>query len=130
MNDVIRPTGIDELKFSSQIVDLHGHRVLSVSGEIDAYTAPQFMQAVMSILDGDEQHLIIDMHNISYLDSTGFTVLISAVKRVSPKNGTVNLVGCKTHVEHILLVTQLSTFMALHQTLEDALKAVSSLTSP
>ena len=126
MNDVFKPTCMDELKFSSQIVDFQGHKVLSVSGEIDAYAAPQFMQAVTNILDGDEQHLIIDMHNVEYIDSTGLSILVFAMKRLSQNDGIVNLVGCKPNIERIFFVTQLSTFMALHQTIEDALKAISA----
>jgi anti-sigma B factor antagonist len=124
MTDHFDTANSDDLKFDVQIIDVQGHKVLVLSGEIDAYTAPLFKQAVTEILNGDEQHLIMDLQNLNYMDSSGFTILVSAVKRVSPHGGTVNLVGCKLHMDRILRLTKLSSMILLHQNIDDAIKAV------
>jgi len=119
-------TCADNFRIGSQVVEMQGHRILVLSGEIDVYSSPQFKQAIISILDGDEQHLIIDMQEVTYMDSTGLSILTSVVKRISPNGRTVNLVGCKPHIERVLHITKISTFIALHQNTEDALKAIST----
>jgi anti-sigma B factor antagonist len=121
-----KPIHMDTSKLTSQIVEIKGHKILTLSGEIDVYSAPQFKQAVMTVLEGTEQHLIIDMYNVRYLDSAGLGILVGALKRLRPDGGTVNLIGCKPTVERILHLTKLSSLILLHKNLEDALAAVSA----
>ncbi len=105
-------------------MDIQGHKVLFVSGDIDVHTALQFKQAVQKILDMSERHLIVDVHNVGYMDSSGLGILAFAVKRLSHISGTVNLVGCKPAIEYILQITQMSAFVRLHESMDDTIKAL------
>ena len=78
----------------------------------------------MSILNGGEQHLIMDMHDIRYMDSSGLGILAFAVKHLSPNAGTVNLVGCNATTVRALFITQMSAFVALHQNMDEAMEAI------
>jgi anti-anti-sigma regulatory factor len=69
------------------------------------------------------------MHNIRFVDCTGISTLMSAVKRVSSNTGTVNLVGCKSQLVRILCITAMYAFIALHQSIDDAIEAISGLAS-
>jgi len=126
MSDITNNNGIVNTGLKSQTVDFQGHAVLNVSGEIDAYSAPQFRQAVMEILDKNDHYLIVDMHNVRYMDSSGFAILLSAMKRISPTGGTVHLVGCTPTIDRLLKITKLSSIMAIHQDIDDAVQALSA----
>lgn len=123
------PSSADKSIFEFTVVESPEHKVLALSGEIDVYTAPQFKLAMTSILESVQKHLIIDLHNVSYMDSSAFMVLVFAMKRLRLIGGTVNLVGCKPHIAHMLQITNLSTLIPLHQEMDDAMKALSALSS-
>lgn len=125
MSDSIPPSKANPL-FDFQIVEMQGHSVLVLTGEVDTSTAPQFKHAIMSVLDGGEQHLIIDAQNIAYMDSIGISILLSVVKRLSDTGGTVNLVGCRPHIERLFLITRTAAYIALHKNIEDAVRAISA----
>jgi len=126
MSSNILETIINSSTLNSRIADIQGYKVLILSGEIDSHTAPQFKRVVTNILNGEEQHLIIDMHNVTYMDSSGLGILAYAIKRLSPKRGTINLVGCNTRIEHILYKTQMYAFITLSENMNDAIDTIAA----
>jgi len=54
---------------------------ISAAGEIDSTSAPVLRQHVESLLDGDVQELIIDLGEVTFLDSAGLCVLAAAHRR-------------------------------------------------
>ena len=114
---------LEKIRLETGVKDVDGIQVLEVAGEIDVYTAPQFKDAVNNIMATGQKHLIINMSNISYMDSSGFGTLLSATKRLRPAGGTVNLVGCNRSIERILQITRLNTIFATHENVNDAIKA-------
>jgi len=117
-------SSIEESRFSHKIARLQGHKILRAYGEIDAYTATQFKYALTSFLDGSEKHLVIDMCNVKYMDSSGFGVLVYALNCLVPDGGTVNLVGCTPTLDQVLHITKLHRIILLHQNMDDALKTI------
>ncbi len=115
----------DDLILETQIVELNGTKVLYLSGAIDAYSLPLFKEAMTEMLDQVDRNLTIDMHNVIYMDSSGFGVLITAIKRLIPKAGTINLVGCSPSIGRLMHITHLDTIISLHQNMADAMKAIS-----
>jgi anti-sigma B factor antagonist len=97
--------------------------ILAVRGEIDVYTAPAFKQAVVSLVTNGARHLIIDMNDVTYMDSSGFGTLLGATKRLRPEGGALHLVGARPTVERMLHLTRLDTVIEMHPTLDQALSA-------
>lgn len=114
---------MEKIRLETGVREVNGTQVLDVAGEIDVYTAPQFKEAVNSILATGQKHLIINMANISYMDSSGFGTLLSATKRLRPQGGTVNLVACNRSIDRILQITRLNTIFAIYDNVDDAIKA-------
>lgn len=125
LSDNFKGEVMDKSEFNFHFVEERGYVILTVSGEIDTHTALQFKQSVVRVLNEDQQHLIIDMHNINYMDTSGLGILAYAEEHLSINGGTVNLVGCKPIVDNIFCATHLPTFIALHQCMDDAMEAIS-----
>jgi|GEM_PF-73178 len=119
----------NELILETQIVEVKGMKVLHLSGHIDTYSLPLFRESMAQMLDEVEHNLIIDMHNVKYMDSSGFGVLISAIKRLIPKAGTINLIGSSSAICRLMHITHLDTIISLHQNIDDAIKAISQANS-
>jgi anti-anti-sigma factor len=54
---------------------------VAVLGELDIYTAPSLENAVLELEDAKPLVLVIDLTGLSFIDSTGLTVLLTASER-------------------------------------------------
>ncbi|MFL1376646.1 MULTISPECIES: STAS domain-containing protein [unclassified Nocardiopsis] len=101
-----------ELKISSRSQD--DLAVVTVGGEIDLYTAPRLRDELITALDEGARRLVIDMSSTEFCDSTGISVLLSAMKRSRDKGGDLELVAPKAAVMKVLQVTGLHEVFVIH----------------
>ncbi|MFC4564078.1 STAS domain-containing protein [Nocardiopsis mangrovi] len=106
-----------ELKISSR--SHADYAVVTVRGEIDLYTAPQLQSGLVNAVDDGARRLIVDMSRVEFCDSTGMSVLLSAMKRVRAENGDLELVAPKPAVRKILEVTGLDTVFTIRDSTDD-----------
>lgn len=97
-----------------------GIPVLGVTGEIDVFTAPEFKNAINRAIESGTTDLVIDLTQVSYMDSSGFGTLLGATKRVRPKGGSISLVGCSEAIERMMKITRLDTVFNLFATIDEA----------
>ena len=112
------------VRLDTAIREAAGIPVVEVGGEVDIYTAPEFESAINQAVDAGAKHLIIDLTNVSHMDSSGFGNLLSVAKRLRPKGGSVNLVGCRDGIERMLRITRLDTIFGMHPTVDEAVEAL------
>ena len=67
--------------------------VVTVGGEIDVYTAPKLREQLIDLVSSGNYHLVVDMENVDFLDSTGLGVLVGGLKRVRAHDGSLRLVS-------------------------------------
>jgi anti-sigma B factor antagonist len=91
-----------------------GHAVVTASGELDLYTAPQLQTALAALLREHVDRVVVDLSGIEFCDSTGMNVLLSAMKRLKEQGGTLELAAPRPAVRRILQVTGLDTVFAVH----------------
>ncbi len=117
---------METIRLETGFREISGTQVLDVVGEIDVYTAPRFKEAVNQILGTGQKHLVVNMAGITYMDSSGFGILLSATKRLRPEGGTVNLVKCNSAIERILKITRLDTIFNVYDNVDEAIRALST----
>ncbi|MDA0564636.1 STAS domain-containing protein [Streptomonospora sp. S1-112] len=105
-----------ELKISSQ--SQGDCAVVTVRGEIDLYTAPQLQSGLLNALEDGARRLVVDMSGVEFCDSTGMSVLLSALKRAREHKGTLELVAPKPAVRKILEVTGLASVFTIQDSLD------------
>ena len=108
--------------FASQASRTNGQAVVRVQGEVDLYTAPQLWAALDAAIAGAPHELVIDLSDVTFLDSSGLSVLVRAHKRLAPFAGTVIVRGAAEQVSMALEVTKLNTVL----TVETATPAAAS----
>jgi anti-sigma B factor antagonist len=77
---------------SDRPVDGNTHLV-SVTGEIDLFTAPEFKQRVMAPIAAGVDHVIVDLMETTFIDSSSLGVLIGAHRRLDARGGSL-IVAC------------------------------------
>jgi anti-sigma B factor antagonist len=110
-----------ELKISSRSQD--DVAVVTVGGEIDLYTAPQLRTELVESLALGARRLVVDMSRAEFCDSTGISVLLSAMKRSRDRGGDLELVAPKPAVMKVLQVTGLDEVFVIHPDVDASLVA-------
>ncbi len=82
--------------------------IVSVAGEIDAYTAPKLREAILPLAEETKPNLTINLKNVSYMDSTGLGVFVGLLKSVRKSDGQLNLVELSDRLERLFSITGLS----------------------
>jgi anti-sigma B factor antagonist len=67
--------------------------VVSVRGEVDLFTAPEFKQRVMAPIAAGVERLIVDLTDTTFVDSSSLGVLIGAHRRLKSRGGIL-VVAC------------------------------------
>jgi anti-sigma B factor antagonist len=114
------------MRFAANILDvregrLDGAQVLEVSGELDAASAPALRERLAEVATRGDGPLVIDLSILSFIDSTGLSVLLNAKRRLTRRQRGFALVCPPGHVRRILEVTRLTDTLACHATREEAL---------
>jgi len=99
--------------------------VVVLSGEVDIFTAPQFKECLLGLLDDGVKRLVVDLGEVTFIDSTALGVLIGGVRRVHGVGGSMTVVVATRPVERVLSVTGLDRVFSLHTTRDEAVAALS-----
>ncbi|MGH3430432.1 MAG: STAS domain-containing protein [Mycobacteriales bacterium] len=110
-----------ELTITTRSLD--EYTVVSVAGEIDVYTAPQLREKLIDLVDSGEHHIIVDMRDVEFLDSTGLGVLVGTLKRVNSANGSLSLVCTQERILKIFRITGLERVFTIASSVEDVTKS-------
>jgi anti-sigma B factor antagonist len=97
--------------------------VLQVTGEVDAYTAPQLREHVIKLIGDGTRHLVADLRGVEFLDSTGLGALVGSLKRLSELDGSLALVATAGKILTVFRVTGLVRVFALHPSVAEAIGA-------
>jgi anti-sigma B factor antagonist len=95
--------------------------VVAVSGEVDLFTAPEFKQRLTAPIATGVEHLIVDLTDTSFIDSSSLGVLIGAHRRLKGRGGRL-IVACDTEaIVRTLRITGLDSVFEVVDSLEAAL---------
>ncbi|MER8073848.1 MULTISPECIES: STAS domain-containing protein [unclassified Streptomyces] len=97
-----------------------GVRVLSVSGEIDHHTGDTLREA-LGACTTDPPRVVADLHRVSFMDSSGINILISAHRALTGAGGWLRLAALSAPVLRTVQIVGLDTVIDCHPTLDQAL---------
>ena len=113
--------GVSTEPFGSSIT------LLTVMGEVDVGTAPEFEDELAKAVDqGLGDGLVVDLTNVTFIDSTGLNALVRALERQRLAGGSLALVSDDGRVAMMLEVTRLDRVLDRYPTREEALAVIES----
>jgi len=85
-----------------------GTVVVTVRGELDTYTAPRFRNELKDLID-DQGNLavVVDLGEMTFIDSSGLAVLVDALKRMRCHAGTLTLTNPTRNTAKVLEISGL-----------------------
>jgi anti-sigma B factor antagonist len=99
--------------FGAESSRSNGQAVVAVRGELDLYTAPRLWETIDDAIAATPHELVIDLTDVTFLDSSGLSVLVRAHKRLRPVDGTVVVRGAAEQVYMALEMTKLTKVLTV-----------------
>ena len=81
--------------------------VLRLKGEIDLHVSPSVTASLNSIIEKKPQRLVVDLSDVTYIDSAGLAALIGAMQKVEGYGGKFVLAGLQETVRSIFEISRL-----------------------
>ncbi len=87
--------------------------VVHVGGEIDVYTAPALRRHLDEQIQRGCRDLVVDLAEVTFLDSTGLGVLVGRLKLIRSQGGIMRIVATQERVLKVFTITGLDRVFEL-----------------
>ncbi len=87
--------------------------ILVLEGEVDLYTADKLKEAVNQMLNEKLDDIRILGDRLDYIDSTGLSVFISALKKLQKEEKNIILANIKPSIKKLLNITGLDKIIII-----------------
>ena len=107
-----------------------GTYVISLAGEVDLYTAPEFKQHLLNVIGDGAKDVVVDFSDTTFIDSTTLGVLVGGVKRLRSQDGRLSLVCSDRNITKIFEITGLDRVFTIYPTRDEALTKARASSQP
>ena len=104
--------------------------VISLAGEVDLYTAPEFKQQLLEVISQGAKNVVVDFSDTTFIDSTTLGVLVGGVKRLRSNDGQLSLVCSDRNITKIFEITGLDRVFTIYATRDEAVQQSGSGQAP
>ena len=113
--DAGRDAGIRSFPLSD---DLH---LLAPLGELDLYVAADFRRKVFEVVAGGADRIVIDLLDVTFVDSTALGILAEVAKRLRVRGGSMTVVCRDRNILRVLEITGLSRLFRVCESIPEAI---------
>jgi anti-sigma B factor antagonist len=97
--------------------------VVSLVGAVDLHHTPGVHKALVTACEERPRRLVINLTEVTYMDSSGIGTLVEVFRRVNGYQGKLVLCGLNERVRSVFEITKLDKFFSIHSTEDEALNA-------
>ncbi|HNY73454.1 MAG TPA: STAS domain-containing protein, partial [Syntrophales bacterium] len=94
--------------------------IISLTGRMDAVSAPQFDRTAEDLLAHGDRRIIIDFVALEYISSAGLQSILALAKRLEPVDGDVILCNLGGPVKEVFDISGFSIIFPIFDSLADA----------
>ncbi len=96
--------------------------VVSVTGRMDAVSAPDFDKQVEKEIDKGETCFVLDLSGLDYISSAGLRSMLTLAKKLKSKEGGLVLCGLQEMVTEVFEVSGFTTIFEIFGSLKEAME--------
>jgi len=98
-------------------------QLFRLTGLLDAFSEPTFRKILSGKIDEGLKHIILDLSQIDFVDSSGLGALVQLAKHAQNAEGTMQIVT-NARVTQTVKLVRLEKFLSLQPNVEAALKNI------
>jgi anti-sigma B factor antagonist len=103
--------------------------IITVAGEIHATTAPEFSERLNDAIAGGKTGVILDLTGVEFIDSTGLSVLLNGLRRVTRVRGSMVLACANPTVLRLFEITKLDSTFEIVPSCDEAIARLRQATA-
>ena len=100
-----------------------GYAIVTVAGDIDIATVTRLRERLFQ-LAASGRPLVVDLDQVSFIDSAGLGGLVGAAKRAAGYGGSLHVVCARPQIRQLFRLTGLDRRLPPARTLDEALDAL------
>ena len=98
--------------------------LIALAGDFDLHSGPEFERRVLEALGRSATDLLIDLSEVSFIDSTTIGILMRTRKRLAPIGGRVLVVTSDRNILRLFEITALDRMFEIYSRRTDALEEI------
>jgi len=95
--------------------------VVSISGRLDAVTAPEYEKRIRELIDSGNSYFVVDFEQLDYISSAGLRGLLLMAKLLSAKGGRACLANVNGNVRSVFDMCGFNTVFKMENSVAEAL---------
>jgi anti-sigma B factor antagonist len=99
-----------------------GYAIAAVAGEIDISTVTRLRERLFELAESS-RHLVIDLDQVSFIDSAGLSALVGTANRAAAHGTSLHVVCARPKILKLFRLTGLDRRLPPTPTLDEALAA-------
>jgi anti-sigma B factor antagonist len=103
-----------------------GVRVLGLEGPIDVSQAMDLRDVLGEAIDGPAARVVLDLTEVTFIDSSGIGVLVTAHRKADAAGAMFALAGARTTVGRVFELTRTNRLLRLYPSVDEAIEALRS----
>jgi anti-sigma B factor antagonist len=103
--------------------------VIRVAGEIHATTATEFSERLNTVIAGGKTGVVLDLTGVEFIDSTGLSVLLNGLRRVTRARGSMVLACANPTVLRLFEITKLDSTFDIVPSCDEAIERLRQATA-
>jgi len=106
------------------ISEKEGIIVVKLAGQLmGGSDALKINEKLFDILEEGKNKIIVDLGDVTWINSSGLGILIGMLTRVRKEDGDLRLVNISEKIKEILIVTKLDSVFKIYDNTEDAVQS-------
>ena len=97
--------------------------VVYLEGRLDVSVANEVEEELSKLIDGGENHLVLNMDKVEYMSSSGFRACIATLRKLNAQEGSLKLCCIRPSVRRIFDVIELTSLFEIYESEAEALNA-------
>lgn len=95
--------------------------ICRVNGDLDINSSPEIRKTFNELTANQEKKIVINLKDVSYIDSSGLATLVELLKRVKSYGANLKLSNLADKVKGLFEITKLEKIFQIYDTAEQAI---------
>lgn len=97
--------------------------VLHLEGNLDMLNAGIFRERMLQAIQEDHSYIVLDLEKVSFVDSSGFGLLILANEKFEKKTGNkLRIANVSRGIQQIFRISKIGDVMNIYENIQEAVK--------
>ena len=92
-----------------EVQQTESRALVAIAGELDTSTASYLYDALSDLELTNIRHVVLDLAKVTFMDSTGLSVIVTEHKRLNHVNGTLTIFSPPSAIRRLFEITGLTT---------------------